>query len=105
MPTLIAMQNGIETETQGNFPIISTGTLMSIQSLRALAAISVVLFHSYQLFSPSYVVADFADEAYLFGFGAAGVHIFFVISEYIMYRSSFASGKAFDSKTFYLDTF
>ena len=50
--------------------------LRSIQYLRAFAALSVVLFHSLQ-----WARIDF-------GIGAAGVDVFFVISGYVMWRST-----------------
>lgn len=60
------------------------GTVHSVQVLRAGAAILVAFFHC-QL---AYVRAGRADphslETYLFGFGAVGVHVFFVISGFIM---------------------
>jgi exopolysaccharide production protein ExoZ len=51
-------------------------TLRSIQYLRAFAALSVVLFHSLQ-----WARIDF-------DIGAAGVDVFFVISGYVMWRST-----------------
>lgn len=75
-------------------------TLNSIQSLRAIAAFIVVVFHSHIGFASSYPALSFANEAYLFGFGKVGVHIFFVISGYIMYLTSFGTGKQFAPKSF-----
>ncbi len=59
-------------------------TFESVQALRAIAAILVALFH----FQLAYVRSGRIDahglETYIFGFGAVGVHIFFVISGFIM---------------------
>lgn len=80
-------------------------TLSSIQSLRAVAAIIVVAFHSHISFASSYSNLWLANESYIFGFGKVGVHIFFVISGYIMYLTSFGLNKRFDPKIFLLKRF
>ncbi|MEH6757962.1 MAG: acyltransferase [Parasphingorhabdus sp.] len=74
-------------------------TLHSIQVLRALAAMLVVLFHGQLAFSTRIVDPGFVSESYLFAFGAVGVHIFFVISGFIMvFTSRFDGG--FNAKGF-----
>jgi len=63
-------------------------TFHSIQLLRALAALLVVLFHTHTAFSEAGSDLLFGDEEYVFAFGAVGVHIFFVISGFIMVVTS-----------------
>ncbi|TCJ32808.1 acyltransferase [Parafrankia sp. BMG5.11] len=63
-------------------------TFHSIQMLRAIAAFLVVLFHSHTALSEAGAGTLFDEEQYLFGFGAVGVHIFFVISGFIMVVAS-----------------
>jgi exopolysaccharide production protein ExoZ len=62
----------------------TTATLHSVQLLRAVAATLVVLFHAQQAFARVAVQTAPSSQSYLFGFGAVGVHIFFVISGFIM---------------------
>jgi len=62
----------------------ASGKLESIQALRAIAAMLVVLFHAQQAFALRFAEPAFASESYLFAFGAVGVHLFFVISGFIM---------------------
>ena len=57
--------------------------IVSIQYLRAVAALLVVMFHYSNTFS-----AEFVPGFFSFGVGAYGVDIFFVISGYIMYTIS-----------------
>jgi exopolysaccharide production protein ExoZ len=77
-------------------------TLHSIQCMRFIAAIIVVLFHSYASFAPLASVTPAAGAAYAFGFGKVGVHIFFVISGYIMYLASFGRHDRFRAGQFFL---
>ena len=51
-------------------------TLWSIQYLRALAALGVIIFHS---------LSDTGDD---FEFGAIGTHLFFVISALLMWSTT-----------------
>lgn len=60
------------------------GTMHSIQLLRAIAALLVVLYHGQLAISTRFARPAFPFETYLFSFGAVGVHIFFVISGFIM---------------------
>ncbi len=60
------------------------GTIHSIQMMRAIAAMLVVWFHAQHAFATSVSRPLIAAESYLFSFGAVGVHIFFVISGFIM---------------------
>lgn len=75
-------------------------TVHSIQLLRAVAALLVVLFHGQQAFATRISQPAFPIETYLFGFGAVGVHVFFVISGFIMvFTSRFTGG--FDAVKFF----
>lgn len=60
-------------------------TIASVQALRALAAISVVLCHFDQVF---YILTGRGNEAFPLYFLASGVDLFFVISGFIMVLSS-----------------
>jgi exopolysaccharide production protein ExoZ len=77
------------------------GTVYSIQLLRFVAATLVVLFHSQQTFSAHVSLPVIPKEGYLFGFGAVGVHIFFVISGFIMVLTSVRPGKPYDAGKFF----
>ncbi len=76
-------------------------TIHSIQLLRSVAATLVVLFHAQQAFAARVSSALFHQEGYLFGFGAVGVHIFFVISGFIMVLTSFQPGRPYDAMKFF----
>lgn len=78
----------------------AAATIHSIQLLRAIAAILVVLFHGQESFAAYLTRPAFASESYLFAFGAVGVHIFFVISGFIMVVTSW-SGNRFDAGRFF----
>lgn len=74
----------------------------SIQFLRFIAASLVVLFHAHLAISNRLNPSPADDyELYLFGFGAVGVHIFFVISGYIMVLTNSQPGKSFDAPRFF----
>lgn len=60
------------------------GTVESVQALRAVAAIVVALFHCQLAYARVGRVDMHSAETYIFGFGAVGVHVFFVISGFIM---------------------
>lgn len=76
-------------------------TIHSIQLLRSIAATLVVLFHAQQAFAQRVSTPLFQSETYLFGFGAVGVHIFFVISGFIMVLTSSQPRKPFDAPKFF----
>jgi len=59
-------------------------TVQSVQLLRAVAALLVVLFHGHLAMSTRVAGPPVVSESYIFAFGAVGVHIFFVISGFIM---------------------
>jgi exopolysaccharide production protein ExoZ len=71
----------------------------SIQVLRAIAATLVVLFHAHGAFLEIGGARSIPGEAYLFAFGAVGVHLFFVISGFIMVMTS-KFDPAFSSREF-----
>lgn len=77
-------------------------TLHSIQLLRFVAATLVVIYHSYISFIPSALSSPMAGSAYWFTFGKVGVHLFFVISGYIMYFASFSRLQKFSAREFFL---
>lgn len=79
---------------------IAKRTVHSVQFLRFVAATLVVSFHAHLSLSESLGGARSAAELYLFRFGAVGVHIFFVISGYIMYLTSMDRGEAFSPVRF-----
>lgn len=63
-------------------------TVVSIQFLRFVAAFAVVLFHAHQAIARG--VYDHPPALhYAFGLGAAGVHIFFCISGFVMVYTSY----------------
>jgi exopolysaccharide production protein ExoZ len=75
-------------------------TIHSIQLLRSIAATLVVILHVQQAFSGKVSPAIFPQEGYLFGFGAVGVHIFFVISGFIMVVTSCQPSRPYDARRF-----
>jgi exopolysaccharide production protein ExoZ len=77
------------------------GTVFSIQLLRCIAATLVVLFHTQQSFSGFISPTVLPMESYLFGFGAVGVHIFFVISGFIMVLTSVRPDKPYEAGKFF----
>lgn len=76
-------------------------TFHSIQLLRAVAATLVVVFHAHKAFAEKLNAQLFDQEAYLFAFGAVGVHIFFVISGFIMVLTNCAPGRPYDAFRFF----
>ena len=76
-------------------------TIHSIQLLRSVAATLVVLFHAQQAFATRVSPALFHHEGYLFGFGAVGVHIFFVISGFIMVLTSCQPDRPYNAGRFF----
>lgn len=68
---------------------VSRGTMHAIQFLRFVAASLVVTYHAHLALDTSWPGSSSALENYLFRLGAVGVHIFFVISGYIMYLTTF----------------
>ncbi len=60
------------------------GEIASIDGLRAIAALSVMLFHAYYLVSRSVVVAG-VDVTALWNYGQSGVHLFFVLSGFLLF--------------------
>ena len=81
---------------------VSRGTVHTIQFLRFVAATLVVLFHAHLGITTRVTGVPSATETYLFGFGGVGVHIFFVISGYIMYLTNAARPQHFSARRFYV---
>jgi len=67
-------------------------TYYSIQALRAIAAGLVVIFHAHQDAQAQNWVRTFSLQDYIFGIGEAGVHVFFVISGFVMMFAGFGRG-------------
>lgn len=80
---------------------IRRGTVHSIQFLRFVAASIVTIFHTHLTMATHLPGGMPPEEAYLFGFGAVGVHIFFVISGYIMYLTNFGRSQTFSARRFF----
>lgn len=79
---------------------MSLEKIHSIQLMRAVAAMLVVFYHGQLAWMNRFSASDQNLESYIFGFGAVGVHIFFIISGFIMvYTSQFSGG--FDAKAFF----
>lgn len=71
-------------------------TIQSIQFLRFVAAAIVVLHHAFNR-----AAIDHSGLAgHIFETGAAGVHIFFVISGFVMMHVSLGEGEAFSGRSF-----
>lgn len=71
-------------------------TIQSIQFLRFVAAAIVVLHHAYNRLA----VDHSGIAGHIFETGAAGVHIFFVISGFVMMHVSLGEGADFSSRSF-----
>jgi exopolysaccharide production protein ExoZ len=80
-------------------------SVKSIQFLRFIAAALVVFSHAMD--NAKYQIADSTSPLihYVADFGRSGVHIFFVISGFIMIYASFGEGREFDSSEFLLRRF
>ncbi|MDE2403619.1 MAG: acyltransferase [Sphingomonadales bacterium] len=76
-------------------------TFHSIQLLRAVAATLVVLFHAHEAFASRQGSSLLDFQSYLFGFGAVGVHIFFVISGFIMVLTGASPGRPYSAPRFF----
>jgi exopolysaccharide production protein ExoZ len=88
----------IEAERTGR-ALVSTKTLLSIQVLRAVAALAVTIAHTQYEMRVHYEVFSMPT----FGTGAAGVDLFFVISGFVMvYASEGLFGSCRSSQVFFL---
>lgn len=80
--------------------------IQSIQFLRFVAASLVVFFHSTQAVNQYFGGGISQSIIYASEFGASGVHIFFVISGFIMVYTSFSGSKAdFSRSQFFFKRF
>jgi peptidoglycan/LPS O-acetylase OafA/YrhL len=61
-----------------------SGEISALDGLRAIAALSVMLFHSYHLVSHHVDVAG-QDITFLWNYGQSGVHLFFVLSGFLLF--------------------
>ena len=77
-----------------------SGTIFSIQILRFVAAFAVTLYHGHGALLTRIGVAS--EVAYDDGWrvGASGVHIFFVISGFVMVLTSYKGSRALGPRTF-----
>ena len=77
-----------------------SNALLSIQALRGLAVMAVILIHIQFYFSSKFAMPDFLPQ---FNIGAASVDVFFVISGFIMvYASERLFGRPGGMRTFFL---
>lgn len=75
--------------------------LHSIQFLRFVAAFAVVVFHAEYIGNASlWPNIDKGTVAYLYELGASGVHMFFVISGFVMVYATFGGGKPITATDF-----
>ncbi len=95
----LSTKENIESSSMGGD---KAGTVHSIQLLRFVAAAMVVIYHSYVSFIPSSLLEHSSGTSYWVGFGKVGVHIFFVISGYIMYVTCFYRKRIISSYDFIL---
>lgn len=70
-----------------------SGTIVSIQLLRFLAALIVALFHAHQALADQLPGDVSAWEKHVWGLGASGVHVFFVISGFVMVYTAYGRTK------------
>ena len=75
-------------------------SVRSIQFLRFIAASLVVLSHSVLAADHYFAGSIPPSTIYLTNFGASGVHIFFVISGFVMVYTSFRKNSEFSSEVF-----
>ena len=92
----------IATSSATEKPRGGPSEVLSIQFLRFVAAFAVVIFHSQQALSKG----AYETLGYWFELGAAGVHVFFVISGFVIMHTSFAgTDVAMPTKRFLLRRF
>jgi peptidoglycan/LPS O-acetylase OafA/YrhL len=60
------------------------GEIASLDGLRAIAALSVMLFHCYYLVT-RHVIIGGVDVAFIWNYGQSGIHLFFVLSGFLLF--------------------
>jgi peptidoglycan/LPS O-acetylase OafA/YrhL len=60
------------------------GEIVALDGLRAIAALSVMLYHAFHLMTDHVVVAG-QDITFLWNYGQSGVHLFFVLSGFLLF--------------------
>lgn len=70
-------------------------TLHSLQAMRAVAAFMVAIHHAHSLLIGRHLAQVSPSEMYFFAFGRAGVHMFFVLSGFIMVMTTNESRYSF----------
>jgi exopolysaccharide production protein ExoZ len=75
-------------------------TFISVQFLRFVAAMLVVLSHANYASGVYFPASSASSVTYLFEFGHCGVHIFFVISGFVMVYSTFMPSPAMSPRDF-----
>lgn len=60
------------------------GEIVALDGLRAIAALSVMMFHAHYIVSRPGAISG-ADVTYLWNYGQTGVHLFFVLSGFLLF--------------------
>ncbi|QDZ07638.1 acyltransferase [Sphingomonas panacisoli] len=76
------------------------GTLLSVQILRFLAAFGVAVYHAHLHLAAVQPGYRSGIEDRIFQVGASGVHVFFVISGFVMVFTSFRGGRSLSPRQF-----
>lgn len=92
-------------ETDQQTPVLApdshrSSTILSVQIARFVAAFAVTLFHSHGAILLQFGISSEEAAAGLWKVGASGVHIFFVISGFVMVLTSYRDGQPILPQTF-----
>ncbi len=60
------------------------GEIASVDGLRAVAALGVMMFHAYYLVTRTVVIGGL-DVTFLWNYGQSGVHLFFILSGFLLF--------------------